>query len=348
MKKSFTSVALIGASLIFGLGSPASSFADHGTAGGGGGDIQCDKLIQDLSFGDPAGNLRHWLNNGGPEAGKKLDLSSSLSPTGQPYTLPGYEKAMTALIDIFAKSPDVNCVRPGDKGYPVDVNDTSKICKTFVDETGVHMTCDRDLFMGLTPDEQIEQNHHEFAINVQGLESDTGSISTYKISRQLAKSIGNAIERRLIINTQGPLPKIVSTSLTPIWTMAKPTYFNLPLGINASSGDPSDYFGKKAVQSWWTGTFSNQGAINTLNPSDYSFRVNTELNWQYGCANDDYGIARNNGYECMYPAQVTISLTNCNAPTKIGERRQLKTDHFQRPEWVRRDRYVKLARSRPT
>jgi hypothetical protein len=38
----------------------------------------------------------------------------------------------------------------------------------------------------------------------------------------------------------------------------------------------------------------------------------------------------------------------CNAPTKIGERRQLKTDHFQRPEWVRRDRYVKLARSRPT
>jgi hypothetical protein len=176
------------------------AFAD-GVGSGGGGDIQCDNLIQNLTFQDPLGNLESWLRNHGPEKqNPKLDLSSTLNlDTEQPYTSAEYEKAMITLIKRFKKTPDVNCVRPGDKGYPVDVNDTSKICKTSVDEKGVHMTCDRNLFMGLTPDEQIEQDHHEFAINIPGLEPDSGSISTYRISTQLADSIATVPERRLVI-----------------------------------------------------------------------------------------------------------------------------------------------------
>ena len=161
------------------------SVAAQGGTSSGGGDIQCDNLIQNLSYQDPKGNLESWIRNGGPKAGK-LDLSSSLDPqTGSPYTYAEYESAMLKLLEEFKKSPDINCVRPGDKGYPVDVGDRAKICKTSVDHSGVHMTCDRTLFMGLTTDEQIEQNHHEFAINVPGLEPDSGSISTYKISDQL-------------------------------------------------------------------------------------------------------------------------------------------------------------------
>jgi hypothetical protein len=112
---------------------------------------------------------------------------------------------MIALIEAFKKAPDVNCVRPGDKGYPVDVNDKSKICKSSVDENGFHMTCDRELFMALSADEKIEQDNHEFAIHVPGLEPDTGAISTYKISTQLAHSIETVEERRLVVNTSaGP------------------------------------------------------------------------------------------------------------------------------------------------
>lgn len=194
------------------IGLTSIAFAGPGSTGGG--DIQCDNLIQDLSFQDPNGNLESWLQNGGPEKqNPKLDLSSSRNPgTGKPYTSAEYEKAMIAIINNFRKAPDINCVKPGDRGYPVDVNDTSKICKTFVDKKGVHMTCDRELFMALSSDEQIEQNHHEFAINIPGLEPDTGSISTYKISRQLSGSIADVTERRLVVSAESTTPSATFTA----------------------------------------------------------------------------------------------------------------------------------------
>jgi hypothetical protein len=108
----------------------------------------------------------------------------------------------------------VNCVQPGDEAYPVDVNNRQKICKTLVDSSGVHITCDRDLFLKLSTDDQIEQVHHEFAINVPGLEPDTGSISTYKISAQLSNSIATVKERRLVVGSgHCPSCETVATNL---------------------------------------------------------------------------------------------------------------------------------------
>jgi hypothetical protein len=43
-----------------------NAFAGDGVGSGGGGDIQCDNLIQNLTFQDPQGNLESWLQNGGP------------------------------------------------------------------------------------------------------------------------------------------------------------------------------------------------------------------------------------------------------------------------------------------
>ena len=72
--------------------------------------------------------------------------------------------------------------------------------QTFVDAKGIHMLCDRVLFMGLDADDRIKQVHHDLAINVAGLEPDTGSISTYKISKQLSA----------FISTWEPSPKLRS------------------------------------------------------------------------------------------------------------------------------------------
>ncbi len=175
-----------------------SSLVAHGafaSQGRGGGDIQCDAEIKKLSA-----NLLDWISAKGPETGK-LNLASSLNPvTGKPYSYSEYEAKMTSLLNMPL---DVSCVKPGDKGYPVSVNDSAKICATFVDFEGVHMTCDRGLFLGLNADQRIEQNHHEFSINIPGLEPDSGAISTYKISDQLSASIGDVTERRLIVNRCG-------------------------------------------------------------------------------------------------------------------------------------------------
>jgi formylglycine-generating enzyme required for sulfatase activity len=200
---------LIGAAGLLFIGSLSlNAFASAGGSSGGGGDIQCDALIKDL-----ANNLKSWIRDGGPEAGK-LNLSSSFNPeTDRPYTIQEYNSDMTRLLSLPL---DVSCVGPGDKGYPVMVDGSKKICATWVDRGGVHMTCDRSLFLGLNTDQQIEQDHHEFAINVPGLEPDTGPISTYKISTQLSASITDVTVRRLVVTSSdstGPLPGMKFVSI---------------------------------------------------------------------------------------------------------------------------------------
>jgi hypothetical protein len=182
-----------------------SSPKTKGNEQGNGGDIQCDALIKKY-----ASNLEQWIEGNGPEVGK-LDLSSSLNPaTNHPYTYPEYNAGMLSLLKLPL---DVSCVSSGDPSFPVSVDDSTKVCKSFVDKAGMHMTCDRALFLGLDADPevradlQIEQNHHEFATQVPGLEPDTGPISTYKISVQLSNSIETVKERKLVVkapNTNSP------------------------------------------------------------------------------------------------------------------------------------------------
>ena len=169
-----------------------TSVSASGGETGGGGDIQCDALTKKITS-----NIEEWISENGPEVGH-LDLSSSLNPlSGHSYTYAEYSSAMSTLLKLPL---DASCVSQGDQGYPVSVDGSSKICRNRVDTTGIHMICDRSLFMALAPDLQIEQIHHEFAIDVPGLEPDTGPISTYKISTQLSQSTENVVERKLVVH----------------------------------------------------------------------------------------------------------------------------------------------------
>ena len=174
---------------------PFKAIAGGGSTGGG--DLECDAKIQDITT-----NIQTWVTNKGERSGTRLDLSSSVHPkTHTAYTFSQYE---TSMLDLLKKPVDANCVSQGDSAYPVEVGNSAKICKTFVDAKGIHMLCDRVLFMGLDADDRIKQVHHELAINVAGLEPDTGSISTYKISKQLSAFIASVSERRLVVMTEKP------------------------------------------------------------------------------------------------------------------------------------------------
>jgi hypothetical protein len=184
------------------------AIAAHAGNDGGGGDLKCDAKIKSISA-----NINSWIKGGGPEVGK-LDLSSSTFPnSSQPYTLAEYDKAMLALLKLPL---DSSCVTKGDPGYPVQVADDSKVCASSVSNGQVHMKCDQVKLLGMDPDLQIEQIHHEYAINVPGLEPDYGPISTYKISMQLAMFTRDTVERRLIV---GPSNSGVTTTSDYLFTL---------------------------------------------------------------------------------------------------------------------------------
>lgn len=194
---------------------------------GGGGDLQCDAEVQRI-----AGNLKDWLMAKGPESGGKLDLSSSYNmETRKPFTLGEYEASM---IDLLSKGGaqliDANCVALGDANYPVQVGDHAKICRSWADSLGVHVICDRNLFMSsLEPDQRIQQIHHEIAINIPGLEADKGPLSSYKISSQLASFTTTKIERVLAVmnSTQTSTEDAEALESLPVDTLISLPFENL-------------------------------------------------------------------------------------------------------------------------
>lgn len=167
-----------------------------GNEGGGGGDLACDAKIRTI-----ADNVHYWIQNRGPEVGN-LNLSTSRVPNqGRPYTMSEYTNKM---LDLFELPLNSSCVVEGDPGYPVKVGDASKVCVTAKDGRGLHMKCDQVKFLALSADEKIEQIHHEYAINLPGLEPVDGPISTYKISLQLAAYTETVVERRLAVAPAKP------------------------------------------------------------------------------------------------------------------------------------------------
>jgi hypothetical protein len=169
---------------------PGISMGGPGSIGGG--DLKCDARIQLI-----AENIQSWIEGFGPESGPGLDLSSSSNPAShQPYTVKDYEAAIKSLL---AKQLDASCVGKGDKGFPVEVGGSTKICKSRLVEGRVHMICDRKKFLELNPDERIQQIHHELAIHIPGLEPAWGSLSTYKISVQLSAFTRDVTERKLVV-----------------------------------------------------------------------------------------------------------------------------------------------------
>ena len=100
---------------------------------------------------------------------------------------------MLALLDPFIAKPLSKCAHG-----PIDVGNADKICKSWTAGDGLHILCDIDRFPRLSPDERVEQIHHEFATNVTGLEPDDGPLSSYKISVQLSGGMANVVERKLV------------------------------------------------------------------------------------------------------------------------------------------------------
>jgi hypothetical protein len=175
---------------ILGLFLAPLAFAQHE---GNGGDVQCDAVIRKI-----VGNIEYWVENNGAEIGP-LNLSSTHYPTNgvekaRPYSFKEYKESM---LEVIKKPLYSSCVSPGDKNYPVAVGDASKICKSSIESDGFHLTCDSIKFLQLNKDLEIQQIHHEFATNVEGLEPDSGPISTYKLSSQLGKYTVSVIERQL-------------------------------------------------------------------------------------------------------------------------------------------------------
>jgi len=205
-----------------------------GPSNGGGGDLACDAKIQNI-----ADNLRSWIKDHGDQSGVQLNLSSSLHPiTHQAYTFSQYESAM---LELLAKPIDANCVRNGDADYPVRIGKTTKICKTSFDHIGLHMICDRELFLNLTDDQKIEQIHHEIAINAAGLEPDIGPISTYRISVQLSASIQDVPERKLVVMSSAT----ALANSAKLRFLVSPQYSYLLPGSASTCTDYADY--KKAI-----------------------------------------------------------------------------------------------------
>jgi hypothetical protein len=68
----------------------------------------------------------------------------------------------------------------------VEVDDASKVCKSWIRDGAVHMVCNLSRFVGMPDAAQYRQIHHEFATQVPGLEPAIGPVSTYGISDQLS------------------------------------------------------------------------------------------------------------------------------------------------------------------
>lgn len=222
---SFSTLALTGAAQ-----------ASEGGNGSGGGDLQCDARIKEVTS-----NLREWFQGLGPEKNSVLDLSSTLNPlTSLPYTKQEYRKAMEAIIAMPLRSA---CVHrsPSRVGAPVTVGSTPKICRTRVSGGVVEMLCDGDLFLNMSggdlqnQDLQIQQIHHEFAINVPGLEPDSASspklkpstidISSYRISRQLAKVTQTTTVRKVVV--MDPATSVVTSGDSKIMQSANAAACNM-------------------------------------------------------------------------------------------------------------------------
>ncbi|MGZ3768779.1 MAG: hypothetical protein ACXVCP_02810 [Bdellovibrio sp.] len=240
MKTNLRKIGLISAYLILSHG----NIVFAGPGGSNGGDLECDAKIRKI-----ANNIEYWVENNGAQLGR-LDLRPSQYPVkgseARPYSYNEYKGAMLSLI----KKPLISsCVTQGDKGYPVAVNDSSKICVSELRDDGFHLTCDAAKFLNMNQDLKIQQIHHEFATNVPGLEPDSGPISTYKISSKLGKYTVTVTERQLglISGQQGDSSAeiIVQDGSDPFilnvkggkGSIAEEVYTNLKEGLVDSNSD---------------------------------------------------------------------------------------------------------------
>lgn len=145
----------------------------------GGGDL-CEKQIKIVRD-----DLSNWI--------KKDGANGLTFPRGVDKST--YDSRMQNEI----QSAKIRCVSKGDKGHPVEVYGTPKVCRfdrsVFRSST---ITCSRDEFEKLNEDDQYVLIHHEYA-GLAGLEAPNRDDSDYALSNQITSFLANMTVRRLVV-----------------------------------------------------------------------------------------------------------------------------------------------------
>lgn len=155
----------------------------------GGGDL-CENRIQIIRD-----DIQSWIKKGGP---KELNLPLSIS-------VEKYSELMLSQIE----NATIECVAPGDVGYPVEVDGVPKVCR-FDQSSGENpnqprIKCDFNKFQNTEQSDQYILIHHEYA-GLAGLENPNGAESTYVISNQLKHWLESEIVQVLVVKPKSELP----------------------------------------------------------------------------------------------------------------------------------------------
>lgn len=153
----FTTVTFFAASTL--LAGPGKS---------GGGD-ECENQLKEIKK-----DFLAWIDEGGH---KQLDLLERM--THENYS----EKMKSEILQS-----QFSCVGPADKGYPVEVNGTPKVCKFQKTSSQSVFKCDFNKFLLLSTEQKYRKYHHELAglIGLEVPSSKKPEESTYEISNQIS------------------------------------------------------------------------------------------------------------------------------------------------------------------
>ncbi|MBY0416106.1 MAG: hypothetical protein K2Q18_18180, partial [Bdellovibrionales bacterium] len=133
---------------------PLSTFGASSIGTRGGGDL-CEDRIKILRD-----DIKAWLLAGG--------MNALVLPQGVKKEV--YQNDMLKQI----RKAKVKCVGKDDPGYPVQIEDTPKVCKF----ENSQITCDYDKFMSMKGADQYILIHHEYA-GLSGFELPDGADSDY-------------------------------------------------------------------------------------------------------------------------------------------------------------------------
>jgi hypothetical protein len=191
-------ISLIGCTLF------AFSMSAYAGQEKGGGDICEDriKVIRD--------DLVSWIHQGGP---KGLKLPSSV-------TVANYSQRMLEKLE----AAKISCVGPMDKGYPVQINGTPKVCRFDLTTTESNITCDFLKFNATSESSQYVLIHHEYA-GLAKLESPSGDDSKYFLSNQITSYLTSQVVKKLAVK---PKPGSDTPGLGEVYTPKQACDLNIP------------------------------------------------------------------------------------------------------------------------
>jgi len=144
--------------------------------GRGGGDLCEDKIkiIRD--------DIKGWILRDGS---RYLKLPENIT----------YKQYFETMLSRITKTK-ISCVYKGDKGHPVEIYGTPKIC--VFSKKNSSITCDAKKFNSLSQEEQFILVHHEYA-GLSGVEPPNKEDSNYIVSNQISDYLTSKVVKRLAV-----------------------------------------------------------------------------------------------------------------------------------------------------